>query len=150
MRLTGSIQTSRWVGRRGGATLLATLVVVAMSLTIAPLAQAAPAGTSTSGVEANDVEVQTDLPVQFAELRLMIEEFEASGDVSFRGAARMLFVLTMAEYSYRRGSPGLVVNGLETIKELAAEPIFVPSEHARDEIIAAADDFIELLRGLPS
>jgi hypothetical protein len=86
-----------------------------------------------------------DDPITVDDLRSLVAQFEATGEVTFAGARRMEFVLLFVEQSINRGTPTLAIQNLEVFKQVASDPRYVPSASARDQLIAAADQLIAQL-----
>ena len=143
MRLTPPRQTRTPSRRRGGAALLAGLAAFAMTFTDVPAALAAPAAAVAPAV-VDEVQDET-APITFDDVRLLIQQFEATGEVTFAGARRLEFVLLFAERNVERGTPEGAIDNLEVFKRQASNPRYVPSESARDQLIAAADQLIAQL-----
>lgn len=136
MRSTG---TGR-ILRRGATALLAGVTAFGLTFMAMTAALAAPA---TAAEPAGVTEVQEEPePITVEDIRLMIEQFEATGEVTFAGAGRLLVMLSMAELYIDRGMPSRGVHSMEVFKEQASNPDYVPSESARDQLLAAADQLI--------
>ena len=124
------------------AGLVAAIVTLSAALASATLVDAPATGASGSVVV---VLQDADVTQAFAELRLLIDRFEADGDVTLGGAARMSVVLDVAEFYHDFGLNSRAILLLGTFKQVANDPIKVPSDAARQQLIGAADDLIELL-----
>jgi hypothetical protein len=88
-------------------------------------------------------------PITFDDLRQLVAQFEATGEVTFSGARRMLVFVDWAEFYHDRGYDSRAVLLLEHFKEVASDPTYVPSESAREQLTAAADQLIVQLGGAP-
>ncbi|MGH7129736.1 MAG: FIMAH domain-containing protein [Planctomycetaceae bacterium] len=136
MKSTGTGQ----IRRRGATALLAGVTAFGVTFTAVPAALAAPASAAEpAGVTAVQEEPE---PITVDDIRLMIEQFEATGEVTFAGARRLLTLLRIAEFYIDLGVPSRGVHSMELFKEQASDPHYVPSESARDQLIAAADQLI--------
>jgi hypothetical protein len=89
--------------------------------------------------------VEDDDPITVDDLRSLVAQFEATGEVTFAGARRLEFALLFVEQSINRGTPALAIQNLEVFKQVASDPRYVPSAAARDQLIAAADQLIAQL-----
>ncbi|MGH8825428.1 MAG: FIMAH domain-containing protein [Jiangellaceae bacterium] len=131
------------IRRRGATALLAGVTAFGMTFTAVPAALAAPASAAEpAGVTAVQEEPE---PITVDDIRLMIEQFEATGEVTFAGARRLEFVLFFVENHIERGTPSGAIRDLEIFKEQASNPRYVLTETARDQLIAAADQLIAQL-----
>lgn len=99
-------------------------------------------GASTSGGVAV---AEDDGPITVDDLRSLVAQFEATGEVIFAGARRMELALDFAENSINRGTPASAIHSLELFKQVTSDPRYVPSAAARDELNAAADRLIAQL-----
>ena len=124
-------------GRRHVAILVMALTTV--------VALAGPAATAIAG-EAGSVAADTG-PITLMDLRQMVEEFEATGEVTAGGAARLGATLSLAELYDRRGFDSRTILALELFKDTADDPVRIPSESARQALIAAANQVIVQLGG---
>ena len=70
---------------------------------------------------------------------------EGGAEVTSAGARRLEFVLLFAKHNVERGTPEGAIDPLEEFKRQASNPRYVPSESARDQLIAAADQLIAQL-----
>lgn len=169
MKLTPASRQPQLSGRRRRtAALVAGLAAIALIVTAAPVALAAPAAPLAGDVAASDrpapssvsIEPATDAEhtdvtdtqdgeesITVDDLRQLVTQFEAEGEVTFAGARRLVFLLVFVERNIDRGTPSLAVRDLEEFKRQASNPSYVPSESARDELIAAADQLIAQLTG---
>jgi hypothetical protein len=86
-----------------------------------------------------------DDPITVDDLRSLVAQLEATGEVTFAGARRMELTLLFVEHSINRGTPALAIQNLEVFKQVASDPRYVPSAAARDQLIAAADQLIAQL-----
>ena len=143
MRTTESSQGLLPDQRRRAATLLAGVGIFILIVTAAPVT-AAPAEPA----DVTDVQYDAE-PITFDDLRQLLDEFEATGEVTFSGARRLLVFLDWGERYYDRGLNFRAVLFLENFKEVASDPTYVPSEFARKQLIAAADQLIAQLGDTP-
>ena len=143
MRPTASSQTLPSHRRRRAATLLAGVATFTLFV-------AAPVTAATPAEPADVTDVQRDAePITFDDIRQLVAEFEATGEVTFSGARRLLVFLDWGERYQARGLNFRAVLFLENFKEVASDPTYVPSESAREQLIAAADRLIAQLGGTP-
>jgi hypothetical protein len=98
---------------------------------------------ASASVEVAGVQYQQVVTVD--DLRQLVAQLAAAGEVTLVGARRLEVLLLFVEHSLGRGTPGLVVHYLEEFKVVASTPRYVPSESARAQLIAAADGLIALL-----
>lgn len=86
-------------------------------------------------------------PVTVGDLRQLVAQLEATGEVTFVGCRRLGLALYYVEYHIDRGTPEGAINNLEGwFKRVASDPQYVPSESAREQLIAAADELIAEIR----
>ena len=136
---------------------LASLVLAAATAVVGSGPAAAGEGDSLRAESGQHVEgaeesvggdlavVEDDDPITVDDLRSLVAQFEATGEVTFAGARRLEFALLFEEQSINRGTPALAIQNLEVFKQVATDPRYVPSAAARDELIAAADRLIAQL-----
>ena len=136
---------------------LASLVLAAATAVVGSGPAAAGEGDSLRAESGQHVEgaeesvggdlavVEDDDPITVDDLRSLVAQFEATGEVTFAGARRLEFALLFVEQSINRGTPALAIQNLEVFKQVASDPRYVPSAAARDELIAAADQLIAQL-----
>jgi hypothetical protein len=136
---------------------LASLVLAAATAVVGSGPAAAGEGDSLRAESGQHVEgaeesvggdlavVEDDDPITVDDLRSLVAQFEATGEVTFAGARRLEFALLFVEQSINRGTPALAIQNLEVFKQVASDPRYVPSAAARDELIAAADRLIAQL-----
>ena len=143
-------------GTPKAAALFASVVLATSAVVVSAGPAAAGGGGSVSaghhaegvGDSVNSgVEVVEDDPITVDDLRSLVAQFEATGEVTFFGALRMEAVLDLAENSINRGTPDSAIYSLELFKQVASDPRYVPSTTARDQLIAAADQLIAQLGG---
>jgi hypothetical protein len=139
------------------AALLASLVLAAATAVVGtgPAAAGerdslrAESGRHVDGAEKPESRdaavVEDDDPITVDDLRSLVAQFEATGEVTYAGARRMELALLFVEHSINRGTPALAIQNLEVFKQVAADPRYVPSASARDQLIAAADQLIAQL-----
>jgi len=138
------------------AALLASLVLAAATAVVSAGPAAAREGdplhekpghyVDTGESASGGVAVaEDDDPVTVDDLRNLVAQFEATGEVTFFGALRMEAVLVLAQHSIDRGTPASAIYNLELFKQVASDPRYVPSAVARDELIAVADRLIAQL-----
>jgi hypothetical protein len=139
------------------AGLLASLVLAAATAVVGTGPAAAGEGDSLRAESGQHVEgaeesvggdlafVEDDDPITVEDLRSLVAQFEATGEVTFAGARRLEFALLFVEQSINRGTPALAIQNLEVFKQVASDPRYVPSAAARDQLIAAADQLIAQL-----
>ena len=136
------------------AALFASVVLATSAVVVSAGPAAAGGGGSVSagyyaegvGDSVNSgVEAVEDDPITVDDLRSLVAQFEATGEVTFFGALRMEAVLDLAENSINRGTPDSAIYSLELFKQVASDPRYVPSATARDQLIAAADQLIAQL-----
>jgi len=141
-------------GTPKAAALLASVVLATSAVVVSAGPAAAGGGGSVSaghyaegvgGSVNSGVEVVEDDPITVDDLRSLVAQFEATGEVTFFGALRMEAVLDLAENSINRGTPASAIYSLELFKQVASDPRYVPSATARDQLIAAADQLIAQL-----
>ncbi len=99
--------------------------------------------------EADALRAEAAESITVEDLRSLVAQFEATGEVTFAGARRMEATLALAEHYIKLGVPALAVHGLELFKQVAATPRYVPSASARDQLLAAADQLIAQLSETP-
>lgn len=128
--------------RRRVAAYVAGLGAFSLAFTAVPVALA-PSALGTEQVTVANVEQAES--VTFDDVRALVDQFETNGEVTFAGARRLSILLDFAEHSVNRGTPGSAVPLLEEFKVQASAPRYVPSESARDQLIAAADQLIAQL-----
>ena len=131
--------------RRTRAVATAGLAATIVTLSAAP-ASATSVDAPATGTRGSVVVVQdSEVTQAFAELRQLIDRLTAAGEVTVGGEARMLAVLDVAEFYYDFGLNSRAILLLGTFKQVANDPLKVPSASAREQLIAAADDLIDLL-----
>ncbi|MPZ93814.1 MAG: AAA family ATPase [Propionibacteriales bacterium] len=113
-------------------------------LLLAALSFSAPADAGHRGALPVSVTTKEE-SITFDDMRQLIAQFEATGQVTFAGAGRLEFCLLFAERAVQRGTPSLAITDLEEFKRQASDPRYVPSDTARDELIVAADQMIAQL-----
>lgn len=148
MKRTTSTLTGPPVRRRATVAAVATVGAAALIFSAAPAVQAAPAEPAA----ASEVAVADDeeLLADFAALRQLVVHHRDDGGVTDSGARRLFATLDFAELYIDFGYYPRAAHVLENLFKLVAEDSFyVPSETARDELVAAADALIEKLGGLP-
>lgn len=129
---------------RAVVTIAAVGAITMAFVGVAPVTSAASSDSSGRGVDATEVQ-EDEVLVAFAELRLLIDQLQADGEVTFGGARRMLASLGLAEFYYDIGYNQRAILSLETFKRSANDPLRV-SDLAREQLVAAADELIVLLR----
>jgi hypothetical protein len=137
------------------AALLTSLVLAAATAVVSAGPAAARAGdplhekpghyVDTGESASGGVAIGEDDPVTVDDLRSLVAQFEATGEVTYAGARRMELALLFVEHSIDRGTPALAIQNLEVFKQVASDPRYVPSASARDQLIAAADQLIAQL-----
>jgi hypothetical protein len=139
------------------AALLTSLVLAAATAVLSAGPAAAGEGDSLRAEPGQHVDAtgesasggvavaEDDDPVTVDDLRNLVAQFEATGEVTFFGALRMEAVLVLAQHSIDRGTPASAIYNLELFKQVASDPRYVPSAVARDELIAVADRLIAQL-----
>jgi hypothetical protein len=122
------------------ATALAVAVVVPAT---SPATASGAAGGLNAPGSADIMAVQDETePISVDDLRQLVAQFEATGEVTFSGARRLGILLVFVEHHIDRGTPAGAIATLEEFKEIASDPRYVPSEPARVQLIAAADQLI--------
>jgi hypothetical protein len=101
------------------------------------------APAASASVEVAGVGYQQLITVD--DLRDLVAQLEAAGEVTFAGARRLEVQLVFVEHGLNRGTPAVAILHLERFKEVALDPRYVPSESAREQLIAAADELLALL-----
>ena len=142
---------SRRIGRTGRrrrtVALLAGLGVFAFAFINAPTALADTANPASADRVNVSVEPAAVEPITIADLRQMVEEFTASGEITLGGSWRLNATLSLAEFYFDLGYPPRAIHALELFREVASDPTRVLTENARDALIAGADQLIAQISG---
>ncbi len=121
----------------------ATLAVAAVVAATGPAAAGGAGAFHVAG--SADLAAVQDESITVDDLRRLVAEFEATGEVTFAGARRLEISLIFVEHSINRGTPASAISALEQFKATASDPRYVPSASARDQLIAAANQLIAQL-----
>jgi hypothetical protein len=121
----------------------ATLAVAAVVAATGPAAASGAGAFHVAG--STDVAAVQDESITVDDLRRLVAEFEATGEVTFAGARRLEISLIFVEHSINRGTPASAISALEQFKATGSDPRYVPSASARDQLIAAANQLIAQL-----
>jgi hypothetical protein len=136
-------KTRHKIRQRAAAALVA---IPALSAT--PVVAAVPANAAVHDpspqASAASVDEQAE-QATFDDLRVMIDQFEPTGEVTFSGARRMLVFVDWSELYHDRGYDSRAVLFLQNFKQVASDPTYVPAESARTQLIGAADQLIAQL-----
>lgn len=122
------------------AALLAALVLATATAALTSISAAADEGDSTAIVIAD-----TDDTPTVDDIRSLVAQFEATGEVTFAGARRMEIALRLTEHYINTGRLSSAIHSLELFKQVASDPGYVPSAAASEELVAAADQLIAQL-----
>ncbi len=126
--ITHTTSTDRAISSRRYLALVG--FVVALSITLVPSLAVADEGSATGE------------GATIADLRQMVDDFHAAGEVTLAGWGRLGAVLSMAESYDRLGADQQTIRTLELFKTTADDPVRVPSVAARAALIAKADQII--------
>lgn len=96
------------------------------------------------------LEVTEAEPVTLDELRRLVHEYRADGEVTGPGAKRLLRAVDDAERYHDRGQDARAIRALERFQEIARNDRYVPGGDAREVLVAAAEELIVQLRDGPA
>ena len=132
--------------RHSGLTLLAGLGLLTVAFISGPVALADTANAGAAGrVDAADVASPEEITI--ADLRQLVDELTARGEVTLGGSWRLHGTLDLAELYLDRGFNQRAILALELFKQAANDPIRVLTEDARAALSTAADQLIAQLSG---
>jgi hypothetical protein len=103
------------------------------------------------GIGVKEIQVFNTVPTSIAEVRALVTQFRANGQVTKEGASRLLTKLDHAQKELDKGNTVGAIRNLEQfITDTALLPQYVPGQAARWALVDAAEQLIAQLGGTPS